>query len=220
MAKQRVCVVDNDAAFRQSFCLAAKAAGFDTVGFGTAPDFLSGFVSTTFCCLVLDVRLPGMSGLELLEVLRARRTAIPCIILTRHGEVQTAIQAMKNGAVDCLEKPLKPDQLADRLHRARELFVHWQKVERERQEISGRIRRLSPRELEVFHFMADGMKNTSIAKQLGISTKTLDIHRCNVLGKLKARTSADLARWRMLHESGPGGTVTIKPGSYIPMRSS
>jgi FixJ family two-component response regulator len=215
MATYRVCIVDNDDAFRESFRLAAKAAGFDTVGFGTAPEFLSGFVSTSTCCVVLDVRLPGMSGLELLEILRARRIPIPCLIFTRRGEVQVAVQAMMNGAVDCLEKPLKPDQLTDHLHRAREVFGMWQKVEEERQEIAARISQLSPRELEVFHLMADGMKNTTIAKQLEISLRTLDIHRGKVVGKMKARTWADLVRWRFLHESGAGGAVTIKPGSYL-----
>jgi FixJ family two-component response regulator len=216
MPKHHVCVVDNDPAFRETFRQAAKAAGFNTVEFGTAPEFLAKFVSPSFCCLLLNVQLPGMSGLELLEVLRARRMPIPCIILTRHGDVQAAIQAMKKGAVDCLEKPLKPDQVTDRLHEARDLFLHWQKVEQERQKIAARLSKLTSRELEVFQLMADGMKNTAIAKHLGISRKTLDIHRSKVVAKLKARTSADLARWRMLHESELGGTVSIKPGSYLP----
>jgi FixJ family two-component response regulator len=213
--KYRVCLVDDDAAFRESFRLAAKAAGFDSVGFGSAQEFLADFLPTKVCCLVLDIRLPGMSGLELQEILRARKTHIPILILTGHGEVPMAVQAIKNGALDFLEKPFKLDQLTERLREAYELFAVWQKVEEERQEVAGRMNRLTPRELEVFGLMADGMKNMAIAKHLGISRKTLDIHRTKVVDKMKARTWADLARWRLLHESGPGGAVTIKSGSYI-----
>ena len=213
--KYRVCLVDDDAALRDSFRLAAKTAGFETVSFGSAQEFLSGFEPAKVCCLVLDIRLPGMSGLELQEILQARRTHIPILILTGHGDVPMAVQAIKNGALDFLEKPFTLDVLTARLQKACELYVHWQKVEHERQEIAGRMDRLTPRELQVFGLMADGMKNIAIAKHLGISRKTLDIHRTKVVEKMKARTWADLARWRLLHESGPGGAVTIKPGSYL-----
>jgi two-component system response regulator FixJ len=213
--KYRVCLVDDDAGFRESFRLAAKTAGFDTVSFGSAQEFLAGFEPTKVCCLVLDIRLPGMSGLELQEILRARKTHIPILILTGHGDVPMAVQAIKNGALDFLEKPFKLNQLTECLRAACEAFIQWQKVEQERQEIAGRMNRLTPRELQVFGLMADGMKNMTIATHLGISRKTLDIHRTKVVDKMKARTWADLARWRLLHESGPGGTVTIKPGSYV-----
>jgi FixJ family two-component response regulator len=214
-SKYRVCLVDDDAAFRESFKLAAKTAGFDTVSFANAQEFLAGFDSAKICCIVLDVRLPGMSGLELQDILRARRTHIPVLILTGHADVAMAVQAIKNGALDLLEKPFKLDQLTERLRHAYDVFLNWQKLEAERQEIANRINRLTPRELEVFDLMADGMKNMAIAKHLGISRKTLDIHRTKVVDKMKARTWADLARWRLLHASGPGGIVTIKPGSYI-----
>jgi two-component system response regulator FixJ len=213
--KYRVCLVDDDAAFRESFRLAAKTAGFDTVAFGSAQEFLSAFEPAKVCCLVLDIRLPGMSGLELQEILHARKTHIPILILTGHGDVPMAVQAIKNGALDFLEKPLNLDILTERLNEACALYVQWQKVEQERQEIAGRMDQLTPRELQVFGLMADGMKNMAIAKYLGISRKTLDIHRTKVVEKMKARTWADLTRWRMLHESGPGGSVTIKAGDYI-----
>jgi two-component system response regulator FixJ len=213
--RYRICLVDDDAAFCASFRLAAKAAGFETVSFGSAQEFFSDFDPTKVFCLVLDIRLPGMSGLELQEVLRARKTHVPIIILTGHADIPMAVQAMKNGALDFLEKPFTLDDLKGRLHQAYELYVAWQKVEQERQRIADRLALLTPRELQVFGLMADGMKNIAIARQLGISRKTLDIHRTKVIDKLKARTWADLARWRLLHESGPGGAVTIKAGSYI-----
>ena len=113
------------------------------------------------------------------------------------------------------QKPLKLDVLTERLHEACALYVQWQKVEQERAEIAGRLDQLTPRELQVFGLMADGMKNMAIAKHLGISRKTLDIHRAKVMAKMKARTPADLVRWRLLHTSGPGGTVVLKPGGYL-----
>jgi two-component system response regulator FixJ len=217
MAKTRlrVCLVDDDAAIRDSFRMAAKAAGYDSVAFSSAHEFLAGFEPTKTCCIVLDVQLPGMSGLELQEVLKARKTDIPVLILTGHADIPMAVQAVKNGALDVLEKPIKLDILTDRLQQAQELYVQWQKVEQERRQVAARISRLTPREVEVFGLMADGMKNTAIAKHLGISRKTLDIHRTKVMAKMKARTWSDLARWRLLNESGPGGTVTIEPGSFV-----
>ena len=195
--------------------IAAKAAGYDSVAFGSAQDFLAGFEPAKTCCIILDVQLPGMSGLEIQEVLQARKTDVPVLILTGHADIPMAVQAVKKGALDVLEKPIKLDVLTDRLQQAQELYVHWQKLERERREIAARISRLTPREVEVFGLMADGMKNTAIAKRLGISRKTLDIHRTKVMAKMKARTWSDLARWRFLHESGPGGAVTIEPGSFV-----
>lgn len=214
-SKFRVCLVDDDDAFRESFRLAVKAAGFDFVSFASAPEFFAGFDPKKICCLVFDVCLPGMSGLELQEILRTRKTPIPIIIITGHADVPLAVQAMKNGALDVLEKPFNLEVLTDKLEQAFELYNSWQKIEQERKEIAERMSKLTRREREVLGLMADGMKNQMIAKHLGISRKTLDIHRTKVVDKMKARTWADIARWRLLHESGPGGAVTIKPGSYL-----
>jgi FixJ family two-component response regulator len=204
-----------DVPFRESFRLAARSAGFDTISFGSAQEFLAGFEAAKVCCLVLDVRLPGMSGLELQNILRARKMHIPVLILTGHGEVPMVVQAIKNGALDVLEKPFTLSLLTQRLREACDVFLHWQKLEKERREVANRLDQLTPREMQVFGLMADGMKNMAIAKRLGISRKTLDIHRTKVVDKMKARTWADLVRWRFLHESGPGGAVTIKAGSYL-----
>jgi two-component system response regulator FixJ len=214
-SKLRVCFVDDDTALRNSLQLAAISAGYDSVTFGNAHEFLSGFDSTGVFCIALDVRLPGMSGLELQEVLRARKTHIPLIFLTGHADVRMAVQALKNGAQDVLEKPFKLDDLKDQLQKARALYADWQNLEQERQEITSRIEQLTPRELEVLDLMVEGVKNTEIAKRLGIGRSMLDIHRTRVVDKMKARTWSDLVRWRLLHASGPGGTVVIKPGSYI-----
>src|SRR5437588_4841063 len=163
-ARYRVCLVDDDAAFCASFRLAAKTAGYDTVTFGSAQEFLAGFDPTKICCLVLDIRLPGMSGLELQEILKARKTNIPIIMLTGHADIPMAVQAMKNGALDFLEKPFKLELLTERLNQACDLYVSWQKTEQERQKIAERLALLTPREFQVFGLMADGMKNMAIAK--------------------------------------------------------
>src|SRR5579862_5550405 len=149
-SRYRVCLVDDDAAFSNSFRLAAKAAGFEAVTFNSAQDFFAGFDPTKICCLVLDIKLPGMSGLELQEILKARKTYIPVLIVAGHADVSMAVQAMKNGALDFIEKPFKLDYLKERLAHACDVYVGWQKVEQERQQIAERIAELTPRELQVF----------------------------------------------------------------------
>src|SRR5262249_45095017 len=126
-----------------------------------------------------------------------------------------AVQALKTGAIDVLKNSLQAGVVTDRLKQAFEIWSSWRKIEKERQEIAGRLALLTPREMEVFRLIADGLKSTTIARQLKISGKTLDIHRGRVLGKMKARTTADIARWRLLLESGPGGIVCLKPGDYL-----
>jgi two-component system, LuxR family, response regulator FixJ len=215
-SKFRICIVDDDAAIRESLRLAAPAIGVECVAFSSAQEFLAGFDPKKVGCIILEVSMPGMNGLELQEVLRARKTAIPILILTSHADVPVAVRAMKNGALDVLVKPFSLEVLTDRIKQAFDLYVEWQNVERERQEIADRMAKLTRREREVMGLMADGVKNQDIAKQLGISRKTLDIHRMKVVGKMGARTWADLARWRLLHESGVGGVATIQAGGYLP----
>jgi two-component system, LuxR family, response regulator FixJ len=214
-SRYRICLIDDEAAVRESIASGAQAAGYETVRFERAHEFLSDFDPQNVFCLVVASSLPGMSGMELLEILRERKTSIPILILTSQANVSLAVQALKSGAMDVLKKPVPADILADRLKQAFAIWSSWQKTEKERQELAKRMALLSPREVEVFHLMADGAKNTTIAMQLGISRKTRDIHRGNVVGKMKARTLADIARWRLLLESGPGGTVSIVPGGYL-----
>jgi FixJ family two-component response regulator len=213
--KLRVCFVESDPALRKSLQLAAKAAGYKSETFADAADFLADFDPTSIFCIVIDARLPGMSGLRLLEVFQARRIHVPVIFLTGHSDVTMAVQALKNGAHDVVTKPVKADSLADKLDSAHEVYADWKRIEDERRKIARRIETLTRRELEVLDLMVAGMKNTEIAKQLGISGKTLDIHRSKVIDKMAARTWADLVRWRLIHQSGPGNRVVVKPGGYI-----
>jgi two-component system response regulator FixJ len=214
--KLSICLVDDDAAVRNAFKLLMKSAGINLITFGSAQEYLAGFEPKNVGCIILDVRMPGMSGLELQEILKQRRVNIPVIILTGHADVHLAVQAVKTGAFDVLEKPFNHDLLLERIHKAFDVFGDWQKVEVERKEISARLAELTPRELEVLDLMVGGRTNKMIAEYLGISRKTLDIHRSNVMGKMKARTVADLVRWRMLDQSGPGGATAVRPGEYRP----
>ena len=214
--KLTVCLVDDDATVRNSFKLLMKTAGINLITFGSAQEYLAGFEPKNVGCIILDVRMPGMSGLELQEVLHQRRVHIPVIILTGHADVHLAVGAVKTGAFDVLEKPFNHDLLLERIHKAFDVSAEWHKVEVERKEIAERLSELTPRELQVLDLMVGGRTNKMIAEHLGISRKTLDIHRSKVMGKMKARTVADLVRWRMLDQSGPGGATAVLPGEYRP----
>jgi two-component system response regulator FixJ len=214
--KLTVCLVDDDAAVRNAFKLLMKSAGINLLIFGSAQEYLAGFEPKNVGCIILDVRMPGMSGLELQEILKQRRVHIPAMILTGHADVHLAVQAVKNGAFDVLEKPFNQEILLDRIHKAFDVFGDWQKLEVERREVAHRLAELTPRELEVLDLMVGGRTNKMIAEYLGISRKTLDIHRSKVMGKMKARTVADLVRWRMLDQSGPGGASKVEAGDYRP----
>lgn len=214
--KLTVCLVDDDAAVRNSFKLLMKSAGINLITFGSAQEYLAGFEPKNVGCIILDVRMPGVTGLELQDILNQRHVHIPLIILTGHADVHLAVQAVKNGAFDVLEKPFNHELVLERIHRAFEVYSDWLKVEVERKEIAERLGSLTPRELEVLDLMVGGRTNKMIAEHLGISRKTLDIHRSKVMGKMKARTVADLVRWRMLDQSGPGGTTHVRPGEYRP----
>ena len=214
-SKFRVCFVDGDPSVCESLRGGTKAAGFESVAFTTAQEFLAGFDPSNIGCIVLEILLPGMRGLELQQILKARKTPVPIVFLTGHADIPLTVQAMKNGAQDVLEKPFKMADVLNRIKQALALGATWRKIENERSEIAERMALLTRRELEVMRLMADGPKNKEIAKRLGISMKTLDIHRTKVVLKMKARTWADIARWRYLSESGPGGQITLKPG-YVP----
>jgi two-component system response regulator FixJ len=215
-SKLTVCLVDDDAGVRSAFQTFMKTAGLKFIAFGSAQEFFANFDAKNIGCLILDVRMPGMSGLELQEILRQRKIHVPIIILSGHADVPLAVQAVKSGAYDVIEKPINEELLVDRIYRAFDVYTDWFKVESERKEVNDRIASLTPRELEVLDLMVGGRTNKMIAEYLGISRKTLDIHRSKVMGKMKARTVADLVRWRMLDQSGPGGSTAVKAGEYRP----
>lgn len=201
--KLTVCLVDDDPDIRNLFKVLMKSSGLAALAFASAEEFLDHFEQKPIGCILLDVRMPGMGGLELLETLRQRHVYIPIIMLTAHADVRLAVQAMRLGAMDVLEKPFREEDLLALVRQAFARFEKLKNVQSEIQSIAPRIASLTPRELEVLDLMVAGKKNRQIAEELGISTKTLDIHRANIMRKMQTKTIADLVRWRLMERADP-----------------
>ncbi|MBN9428655.1 MAG: response regulator transcription factor [Burkholderiales bacterium] len=190
-----VYVVDDDEAVRDSMRWLLEANGFQVSTFASAEEFLANLPSPEpVACLLLDVRMPGMSGLELHEELVRRGSTLPLVFITGHGDVPMAVASMKKGAHDFLEKPFSDEQLrqlvSDCLARA-SVAMQGRLQDREAHE---RIDRLTGRERQVLELIVAGRLNKQIADDLGISIKTVEAHRANIMDKLGARTMADLMR--------------------------
>ncbi len=190
-----VYVVDDDEAVRDSTRWLLEANGFEVVTFAGAEEFLAQLPDPEpIACLLLDVRMPGMSGLELHEELVRRGSTLPLIFVTGHGDVPMAVSRMKKGAYDFLEKPFSDAQLRqlvdESLKRARSLARN----RRDDRDALERIERLTARERQVLELIVAGRLNKQIADDLGISIKTVEAHRANIMDKLGARTMADLMR--------------------------
>ena len=202
-AKFAVGLVDDDAELRASFKTLMKTCGIPVTACASAEEFLATYEDKNVGCIVLDVRMPGMGGLEMLVTLRQRHLFIPVIMLTGHADVTLTVQAMRTGAMDVLEKPCRDEEL---LALVRQAFARYEKLKHfqtQRQAIGPRLALLTPRELEVLDLMVAGKKNRQIADELGISTKTLDIHRSNIMRKMQTKTVADLVRWRLMEKADP-----------------
>lgn len=189
-------LVDDDAAFRRSLVFLLESMGWPVQAHASAADYLDAGLPALeqTGCLLLDVRMPGMSGLELQQALIARGCHLPIVFITGHGDVELAVQAMKHGAFDFLEKPFKDQRLLDVVSaalRQREADL----VSSERAQQAGdRLARLSPREAEVARLVAQGLPNKLVARELDISEKTVHIHRQHVMEKAEVGSAAELAR--------------------------
>jgi two-component system, LuxR family, response regulator FixJ len=195
MAEPTVYVVDDEPAIRDSLAMLLRSVGLQARTFPSARDFLAGYVHTASpACLIADVRMPGMSGLELQETLRATDATLPVIIITGHGDIAMAVRAMKAGAADFIEKPFNEQVLLDAVHRA--LADQQPKVTppASRAELEARVATLSPREREVMLLIAEGRPNKVVATRLGLSTRTVEVHRAKVMEKMQARSLAHLVR--------------------------
>jgi RNA polymerase sigma factor (sigma-70 family) len=189
-----VYVVDDDEAVRDSLKWLLEGINYSVRTFDSAESFLAGFDPQAIACLVLDVRMPGMSGLELQEDLLARKVDLPLIFITGHGDVPMAVNTMKKGAADFIEKPFDQAKLKAQVERmlaqARDSASR-----RERERINqALLARLTAREQQVLERIMAGRLNKQIADDLGISIKTVEAHRANIMDKLKANTVADLMR--------------------------
>ncbi|WP_407279362.1 response regulator [Aromatoleum evansii] len=189
-------VVDDDAAFRRSLVFLLESVGWRVASHASAEDFLATQAGSPEApaCLVLDIRMPTMSGLELQERLRAGGTLPPIVFITGHGDVELAVQAMKHGACDFLQKPFKDQALLDAVAAAVRRGAEDRSRHAQRDEAKARLARLSPRELEVARLVAQGLPNKLVARELDISEKTVHVHRQHVMEKTDTSSAAELAR--------------------------
>jgi len=191
---ETVVVVDDDEAVRASLQLLMKSVGLAVETHGSAAEFLAAYHQAQPGCLVLDVRMPGISGLELQEQLNLQGAILPVIFVTGHGDVPMAVTTMKKGAMDFIEKPFKEDDLVSLVERmldqARSSFSQHQ----EQASRDALLSRLTTREAQVLERIVAGRLNKQIADDLGISIKTVEAHRANIMEKLNANTVADLLK--------------------------
>jgi FixJ family two-component response regulator len=189
-----VFIVDDDQAVRDSLTDLMDSVGLDVVSFANANDFLAEYSKDSAGCLVSDIRMPGMSGLELQLELKRREAILPIILITGHGDVPMAVQAMRNGALDFIQKPFRDQELLDLVNKALQSCDQQQNTQQESQSVKNHIHNLTPREHQVMGMVVEGKANKVIAIDLGLSQRTIEVHRANVMHKLEARSVADLVR--------------------------
>ena len=192
--KATVFVVDDDQAMRNSLKWLIESVGMNVEVFGSADEFIRSYYPGRAGCLLLDVRMPGMSGLELQEYFVEQQIRIPVIIITGHGDVPMAVRAMKVGAVDFIEKPFNDELLLDSIRNALMIDVEQRSVQAERSEIAARLAELTPREHQVMEMVTNGRANKEIALALGVSAKTVEAHRARVMEKMQASSLAGLVK--------------------------
>ena len=198
-----VYVVDDDASVRKSFGRLLRTAGYQVETFASADEFLSHPLSIEPGCLLLDLKMPGRNGLELQEALVAARKAIPIIFVTGHGDVSTSVRAMKGGAVDFLTKPYSAEDLLEAVERAMAKDKRDRRERAQLTDLQSRARTLTPREAEVLRLVVRGLLNKQVAAELGISEKTVKVHRARVMQKWRADSMADRVRMAgRLHPHG------------------
>jgi len=189
-----VFVIDDDQSVRRSLALLLRSGGFNAETFESAQAFLQRYDADRPGCIILDVRMPGMSGMELQRELLNGESNLPIIFITAHGDVPMAVDAVQAGAVDFIQKPFRDDVLMDRIRTALRKNAELRITSARRAETAERIAGLTPREREVMDMVVDGHPNKLIARRLGVSERTVEIHRSRVMHKMQAQTLAHLVR--------------------------
>jgi len=195
--KGHVYVIDDDAAMRDSLNFLLDSAGFGVTLFDDAQAFLDALPGLTFGCVVSDVRMPGIDGIELLKRMKAQQSPFPILIMTGHGDVPLAVEAMKLGAVDFLEKPFEDDRLTVMIESAIRQAEPTARSEAVAQDIAARVASLSPRERQVMEGLIAGLSNKLIAREYDISPRTIEVYRANVMTKMQANSLSELVRLAM-----------------------
>jgi two-component system, LuxR family, response regulator FixJ len=198
-----VFIVDDDEAVRSALRLLMKSAGYATVAFESAQEFLARYSAQQPGCLVLDVRMPGMSGMELQQELNRRGAIIPVIFISGHGDIPMAVEAMQAGAFEFLQKPFKDQDLLDRVSRALAADATGRAQQLEVEHIRTLLATLTPREREVLNMVVSGKPNKIMAADLNLSQRTVEVHRARVMEKMHARSLAQLVRMMLFVEGLP-----------------
>lgn len=199
-----VWIVDDDEAVRDSLSMLLRTVGIPVVAFASAREFLDGWSPGRPGCLVLDIRMPDMSGLELQTELARRRIKVPIIFITGHGDVPMAVQAIQRGATHFMQKPFREEELLDCIRKALDDSTTADGAAREINELRRRESKLTPREREVMQRVVAGEANKVIAIELGLSQRTVEIHRARVMEKMEAPSLADLVKRVMMLQDNDG----------------
>jgi two-component system, LuxR family, response regulator FixJ len=211
-----VYVVDDDDAVRDSLGMLLNSVGLASEQYASAADFLDAYDPARHSCLVTDIRMPGLSGLELQQRLNDRHAEIPVIFITGHGDVPMAVNAMKAGAVDFIQKPFRDQDLIDRIHKALAQDRERRSEREELRLIRKRLEMLTPRETEVMERVVRGQANKVIALDLGVSQRTVELHRARVMRKLGMRSLADLVRVAGKVSHVAEGDAGVSRGTAVP----
>jgi two-component system, LuxR family, response regulator FixJ len=195
--KAKVYVIDDDEAMRDSLQFLLESSGFDVTLFESAQGFLDALAGLAFGCVVSDVRMPGIDGIELLKRMKAARSSCPIVIMTGHGDVPMAVETMKLGAIDFLEKPFEDERLTTMIESAIRQAEPTARDEAVTQDIAARIATLSPRERQVMDGLMAGLSNKLIAREYDISPRTIEVYRANVMTKMGANSLSELVRLAM-----------------------
>ena len=192
--KPTVYIVDDDDGMRRALTVLMTTVGYQPVAYSRPADFLAKYDPNNPGCLILDVRMPEMSGLEVQQHLNKSGSMLPVILMTGHGDIPMAVQAMKDGAFDFLQKPFRDQDLIDRLNAALKQDIENRATIEKHADLKRRAESLTPREKEVMALVVDGHANKVIAIDLGLSERTVEIHRANVMDKMGARSVAHWSR--------------------------
>ncbi len=205
-AKDLVQIIDDDDALRDSLTFLLSSAGIEAKSYESAAAFLNDPQRAACGCIITDVRMPGLSGIDLLRKLKTDGVSVPIIVMTGHGDVPLAVEAMKLGAFDFIEKPFDDDALLAAVRGALGMQEKHSREESQRQEIETRLAQLSARERQVLDGLVAGQANKVIAYELGISPRTVEIYRANVMTKMQANSLSELVRMALVSGALKGET--------------
>ena len=199
--EQTVYIVDDDADVREGFGLLMETVGQPYKAYASAVAFLEDFHDSMRGCLVLDIRMPRMSGIELQQKLIEQDSLLPIIFSTGHGDIPLAVEAMRRGALDFIRKPFREQNLLDRINEALDIEDGKRRTQLDKQQVLDLFSGLSERELEVLELVAEGKMNKVVAQDLGISERTVEVHRSHIMHKLGVQTLAQLVRLKIEAET-------------------